>query len=64
MEKYFGAAQDIEWAVDKDLPFPQNILILQTRPETTVSKREAKSVTESGTSGLDYATRLFSSGKK
>ncbi len=62
MEKYFGAPQDIEWAIDKDLPFPQNILILQTRPETTLSKRKGKSVTESGTSGLDYVTQILRDG--
>jgi pyruvate,water dikinase len=64
MEKYFGAPQDIEWAVDKDLPFPQNILILQTRPETTVSKRKGKSVTETGTSALDYITHIVRDGIK
>ena len=64
MEKYFGAPQDIEWAIDKDLPFPQNILILQTRPETTVSKREGRSVTESGTSGLDYVAQIVRDGIK
>jgi pyruvate,water dikinase len=64
MEKYFGAPQDIEWAIDKDLPFPQNILILQTRPETTVSKRKGKPVTESGTSALDYITHIVRDGIK
>jgi pyruvate,water dikinase len=62
IEKYFGVPQDIEWAIDKDLPFPQSILILQTRPETTLSKRKGKSVTENGTSALDYVTKLVRDG--
>ena len=62
MEKYFGAPQDIEWAIDKDLPFPQSILILQTRPEATLSKRKGKSVTENGTSALDYVTQIVRTG--
>jgi len=62
IENYFGVPQDIEWAVDKDLPSPQNILILQTRPEATVSKRKERSVTESGTSALDYIARIVTTG--
>jgi pyruvate,water dikinase len=30
-EDHFGVAQDLEWAVDLDLGFPQNVLLLQTR---------------------------------
>ena len=32
IEQYFGSPQDVEWAVDSDLP-ANNIVILQTRPE-------------------------------
>lgn len=31
-EKTFGGAQDMEWAVDQDLPFPEGLFWLQTRP--------------------------------
>jgi pyruvate,water dikinase len=31
LEAHFGSPQDIEWAVDEDMPFP-NIILLQTRP--------------------------------
>jgi pyruvate,water dikinase len=58
IEKYFGVPQDIEWAIDKDLPINQNIIILQTRPETTFSKRKAESITEGITSALDYVTKV------
>jgi pyruvate,water dikinase len=46
IEKHFGVPQDIEWALDKDLPFPQNVLFVQARPETIWSKKQAKSVLE------------------
>ncbi|OPY85308.1 MAG: Phosphoenolpyruvate synthase [Syntrophorhabdus sp. PtaU1.Bin153] len=42
IEKYFGVPQDIEWAVDEDSPFPQNIYFVQARPETIWSKAKAK----------------------
>ena len=30
-----GVPQDVEWAVARDLPFPDSVYILQHRPETT-----------------------------
>jgi pyruvate, water dikinase len=32
-----GVPQDIEWAIARDLPFPDSVFILQHRPETTWS---------------------------
>lgn len=37
IEQIYGTAQDIEWAIDIDLPFPENIFIVQSRPETVWS---------------------------
>jgi len=34
IERHYGKAMDIEWAIDQDLPFPQNMFIVQARPET------------------------------
>ncbi|MEM4699371.1 MAG: phosphoenolpyruvate synthase [Candidatus Nezhaarchaeales archaeon] len=34
IENHYGKPQDIEWAVDRDLPFPRNIFIVQSRAET------------------------------
>ncbi len=42
VEKLFGVSQDIEWAIDRTLPFPGNIFIVQARPETVWSKTKAK----------------------
>lgn len=39
IEDHYGCPQDIEWAIDKDFPFPQNIFIVQSRPETVWSQR-------------------------
>lgn len=38
-EKHYGCPQDIEWAVDDDLPAGQDAVLLQARPETVWSKR-------------------------
>lgn len=39
IERYYGGPQDIEWAIDRDLPFPDDIVLLQSRPETVWSHR-------------------------
>jgi pyruvate,water dikinase len=43
IEKHYGRAMDIEWAIDKDFSFPDNMFIVQARPETVWSRREQKS---------------------
>jgi pyruvate,water dikinase len=37
-EKHYGCPQDVEWAIDADLPAPDNVLLLQSRPETVWSR--------------------------
>ena len=44
IETHYGCPMDIEWAIDKDLTFPDNLFIVQARPETVWSRREKKSV--------------------
>ena len=44
IEDHYGSPQDIEWAIDWDLPFPDNIFIVQSRPETVWSQRRQQSV--------------------
>jgi len=34
IEQHYGCPQDIEWAIDRDIKFPENIFIVQSRPET------------------------------
>ena len=38
-ERHFGRPQDIEWALDADLPDGENLMLLQSRPETVWSTR-------------------------
>jgi pyruvate,water dikinase len=44
IEQHFGVPQDIEWAIDMTLPFPDNVLFVQTRPESIWSKKVKSSV--------------------
>jgi pyruvate,water dikinase len=43
IEQHYGVPQDIEWVIDKDLPFPENVFFVQTRPETVWSNKETES---------------------
>ncbi len=43
IETHYGRAMDIEWAIDKDFTFPENIFIVQARPETVWSQRKKES---------------------
>jgi pyruvate,water dikinase len=43
-EKHYGCPQDIEWAVDADLAEGDNVILLQSRPETVWSKKPRESV--------------------
>jgi len=49
IEQHYGKPQDIEWAVDSELPFPQKIWIVQSRPETVWSTKEARADVETAT---------------
>jgi pyruvate,water dikinase len=41
IEEHYGKPQDIEWAIDRTLPFPENVFIVQSRPETVWSLKKA-----------------------
>jgi len=55
-ERYYGSPQDIEWALDADLPEGTNIVLLQSRPETVWSRRVATSAPAHGF-GIDSIAR-------
>lgn len=38
-EKHYGCPQDIEWAIDDDLPAGEDAVLLQARPETVWSRK-------------------------
>jgi pyruvate,water dikinase len=39
LENHFGVPQDAEWAIDEDLPFPENVIMLQTRAEVIAQRK-------------------------
>jgi pyruvate, water dikinase len=41
-EKHYGCPQDVEWAIDNDLPNGANVLLLQSRPETVHSAKKVQ----------------------
>lgn len=45
-EKHYKCPQDIEWALDADLPDGENLLLLQSRPETIHSNGEKKEASQ------------------
>ena len=49
-EKHYGRPQDVEWAIDRNLPDGANVVLLQSRPETVWSNRPRSS---SRMTGLD-----------
>ncbi len=44
IEAHYGCPMDIEWAIDKNQVFPDNMFIVQARPETVWSQRKREPV--------------------
>ena len=68
IEQHYGKPQDIEWAIDRDLPFPINIFITQSRPETVWSAK-SEEMTAKGEAGakpveLRVAVKGIAAGKR
>jgi len=55
IEKHYGRPMDIEWAIDRDLPFPQNVFIVQARPETVWSVKAEKAKPEAAKVSIEEA---------
>ncbi|CCK79759.1 PEP/pyruvate-binding domain-containing protein [Desulfobacula toluolica] len=64
IEKHYGKAMDIEWAIDKDTPGKAKILILQSRPETVWSDKKAKPVMKTRSSALEHICAGLVAGRK
>jgi pyruvate, water dikinase len=43
-ERHYGRPQDIEWAIDKHLPDGENVILLQSRPETVWSNKPRRNL--------------------
>ncbi len=47
-EKHYGCPQDVEWAIDRHLPDGENVVMLQSRPETVWSQKAVVPVAKNG----------------
>jgi len=59
IEKHYKNPSDIEWAIDQDMDFPENIFILQARPETVWSRKKTVSKEEKKEEDTDYVIDLL-----
>ncbi len=66
IEEHYGAPQDIEWAIDDDIPFPENVFATQARPVTAAGKRDFKKeiLKQDGKSDTDHIIDLMLNGFK
>ncbi len=51
-EKHYGCPQDVEWAVDRHLPSGENVVMLQSRPETVWSQKPKTPISGSASTGI------------
>ena len=67
IEKHYGKPMDIEWAIDQDIPYPDNMMLVQARPETVWgSKTMETQKQEEGKApeALKIAVRGISAGRR
>ena len=55
VERHYGKPQDIEWALDQD----GNLLLLQSRPETVWSAKDAAPVAAAAANPLSHVMNIF-----
>jgi pyruvate,water dikinase len=56
VERHYGHAQDIEWAIDRH---SGGILLLQSRPETVWSAKESAPVARAAENPLSHVMSIF-----
>ncbi len=67
IEKHYGKPMDIEWAIDQDLSYPQNMFIVQARPETVFGTKEREATKMEDTRAqeqLKVVVRGISAGRR
>jgi pyruvate,water dikinase len=62
IDRYYGKPYDIEFGIDADLPFPDNVIILQVRPESVWTKKAAEAKTEKKKDAMDRIVSQLVSG--
>jgi pyruvate,water dikinase len=56
VERHYGRPQDIEWAIDRHT---QEIMLLQSRPETVWSNRDTQAAATRATDPLLHVMNIF-----
>jgi pyruvate,water dikinase len=64
IEQHYGRPMDIEWAIEKGLPYKGEIFIVQSRPETVWSQKEVKPVAEPKASAIEHIIAGLIKGRK
>jgi len=67
IEQHYGKPQDIEWAIEADMSFPENVFIVQSRPETVWSVKVSKpseKIEEVKTTELKVVVKGIPAGKR
>jgi pyruvate,water dikinase len=60
VERHYGSAQDIEWAVPRGEAADARVYLLQSRPETVWAGREAKPVAQPKSRAFDHVLASLS----
>lgn len=63
-EQHYGTPQDIEWAIDRDLPDGENLLLLQARPETVHGANGQQATANTATIGVSSLTSMLTNSIK
>lgn len=63
IERHFGVAQDIEWAIEKNAVFPDNIFFIQARPARIEHGDKDKPVLGSKKTAFDLVSDIATFGK-
>ncbi len=66
IEKHYAKPMDIEWAIDQDLSYPENMMLVQARPETIFGTKttEAVKMEENQSKDLKVIVRGISAGRR
>ncbi len=62
VERHYGCAQDIEWAIARDRAPGENVFVLQSRPETVWTAKDAAPVAAPKSKPFDHVFSLLGGG--
>jgi pyruvate, water dikinase len=61
VERHYGSAQDVEWAIAREVAVPAGLFVLQSRPETVWSRRERPPVAAPRARAFDHVITALGS---